>query len=166
VLSGRGPCDEMITRPEESYRLWCVVVCDLETSGIRKPWPTGGCCAKRKKERNIPLLSSSPSPSSTPPPLPPHKFSSLFAPNTLFVFPSPLYSVGVQGLCFGVIFTVFILFFAGFSQLPKPYYEISESLHHSQNSQFLTRLQIPRIQNCHLCCLNSLLNSRQSDKID
>jgi hypothetical protein len=22
----------MITRPEESYRLWCVVVCDLETS--------------------------------------------------------------------------------------------------------------------------------------
>jgi hypothetical protein len=25
------PCDELITRPEESYRLWCVVVCDLET---------------------------------------------------------------------------------------------------------------------------------------
>jgi len=23
-------CDELITRPEESYRLWCVVVCDLE----------------------------------------------------------------------------------------------------------------------------------------
>jgi len=31
-LSGRGLCDELITRPEESYRLWCVVVCDLETS--------------------------------------------------------------------------------------------------------------------------------------
>jgi len=31
VLSGRGLCDELITRPEESYRLWCVVVCDLET---------------------------------------------------------------------------------------------------------------------------------------
>jgi len=30
-LSGRGLCDELITRPEESYRLWCVVVCDLET---------------------------------------------------------------------------------------------------------------------------------------
>jgi hypothetical protein len=30
VLSGRGPCDELITRPEESHRLWCVVVCDLE----------------------------------------------------------------------------------------------------------------------------------------
>jgi len=32
VFSGRGLCDELITRPEESYRLWCVVVCDLETS--------------------------------------------------------------------------------------------------------------------------------------
>jgi len=31
-LSGRGLCDELITRPEESYRLCCVVVCDLETS--------------------------------------------------------------------------------------------------------------------------------------
>ena len=25
-------CDELITHPEVSYRLWCVVVCDLETS--------------------------------------------------------------------------------------------------------------------------------------
>ena len=32
VLSGRGLCDELITRPEESYRLWRVVVCELETS--------------------------------------------------------------------------------------------------------------------------------------
>jgi len=32
VLSGRDLCVELITRPEESYRLWCVVVCDLETS--------------------------------------------------------------------------------------------------------------------------------------
>ena len=32
MLSGRGPCDGLITRPEESYRMWCVVVCDLETS--------------------------------------------------------------------------------------------------------------------------------------
>jgi len=30
VLSGRGLCDELITRQQESYRLWCVVVCDLE----------------------------------------------------------------------------------------------------------------------------------------
>jgi hypothetical protein len=32
VLSGIGLCDEMITRPEESYRLWRVVVCDHDTS--------------------------------------------------------------------------------------------------------------------------------------
>jgi hypothetical protein len=30
VLSGRGLCDELITRPEEFYRLWPVVVCDHE----------------------------------------------------------------------------------------------------------------------------------------
>ena len=30
MLSGRGLCDELIARPEESYRLWFVVVCDLE----------------------------------------------------------------------------------------------------------------------------------------
>ena len=35
-------CDELITRPEESYRLWCVVVCDLETSRMRRPWPALG----------------------------------------------------------------------------------------------------------------------------
>jgi hypothetical protein len=33
-LSGIGLCDELITRPEESYRLWSVVVCDLETAKI------------------------------------------------------------------------------------------------------------------------------------
>jgi len=38
VFSGRGLCDELITRPEESYRLWCVVVCDLETSRIGAPY--------------------------------------------------------------------------------------------------------------------------------
>ena len=32
VLSRRGLYDELITRTEESYRLWGVVVCDLETS--------------------------------------------------------------------------------------------------------------------------------------
>jgi len=38
VLSGRGLCDELIARPEESYLLWCVVMCDLETSRMRSPW--------------------------------------------------------------------------------------------------------------------------------
>jgi len=37
-LSGRGLCDELITRPEESYRLWCVVMCDLETSRTGAPY--------------------------------------------------------------------------------------------------------------------------------
>src|SRR5215475_7063299 len=35
VLSGRGLCDELITRPEESYRLCCVVVCDIKISRKR-----------------------------------------------------------------------------------------------------------------------------------
>jgi len=39
VSSVRGLCDELITRPEESYRLWCVIVCDLETSRMRRLWP-------------------------------------------------------------------------------------------------------------------------------
>jgi len=49
VVSGRGLCDELITHPEESYLLWCVVVCDPETSRMRRPWPSGGggCCAKK-----------------------------------------------------------------------------------------------------------------------
>ena len=38
VLSGRGFCDELFTRPEESYRLCCVVVCDLETSRMGAPY--------------------------------------------------------------------------------------------------------------------------------
>jgi len=37
-LSGRGLCDELITRPVESYRLCCVVVCDLETSKMSAPY--------------------------------------------------------------------------------------------------------------------------------
>ena len=35
---GRTPLDELITRPEEFYRLCCVVVCDLETSRIGAPY--------------------------------------------------------------------------------------------------------------------------------
>jgi hypothetical protein len=49
VLSGRGLCDKLITRPEDSYRLWRVVVCDLETSWMRRSWPNGGCRAKNKQ---------------------------------------------------------------------------------------------------------------------
>ena len=42
VLSGWGLWIGLITRPGESYRLWCVVVCDLETSSIGRPWRTLG----------------------------------------------------------------------------------------------------------------------------
>ena len=55
VLSGRGFCDRPISCPEESYRMWCVTVCGLETSGMRRPWPTLGCYA-RKKKRNKDIL--------------------------------------------------------------------------------------------------------------
>jgi hypothetical protein len=36
VLSGRGFCDGLVTRPEEANRLWRVVVCDQETSKTRR----------------------------------------------------------------------------------------------------------------------------------
>ena len=41
-LSDRGLCDGLITRPEESYRLWRVVVCDQETSQTRRLKPATG----------------------------------------------------------------------------------------------------------------------------
>jgi len=41
--------DKPITHPEESYRLWCVVVFDLKTSWMRRSWPTGGCRVKNKQ---------------------------------------------------------------------------------------------------------------------
>jgi hypothetical protein len=41
-LSGRGLCDGLITRPEESYGMWFVLVCDLETSRMRKLKPASG----------------------------------------------------------------------------------------------------------------------------
>jgi hypothetical protein len=39
VLSGKGLCNGLITHPEESYRLWRVVVCDQETSNTRRLKP-------------------------------------------------------------------------------------------------------------------------------
>ena len=42
VLSGRGLCNGLITRSEESYRLWRVVVCDQETSEARRLKPARG----------------------------------------------------------------------------------------------------------------------------
>jgi len=45
---GRGLCNELITRPEESYLLCCVFVCDRVTSRMR-PWPALGYSATGKK---------------------------------------------------------------------------------------------------------------------
>ena len=39
VLSSRGLCDGLIIRLEESYRLCCVVVCDLENLTNEEPYP-------------------------------------------------------------------------------------------------------------------------------
>ena len=53
VLSGRGLCDKLITLPEKSYRLWCVVVCDLETSRMRTAWSALGCSATGGKKNRL-----------------------------------------------------------------------------------------------------------------
>ena len=61
VFSGRGICDGLITRPEESYRLWHIIVCDLETSKMRRLKPvTGlwkiqpkGCNAKKTNNNKL-----------------------------------------------------------------------------------------------------------------
>jgi hypothetical protein len=39
VLSGRGLCDGLITRPGESCQMWRVIVCDQETSYAMRLWP-------------------------------------------------------------------------------------------------------------------------------
>jgi len=46
VLSDRGLCDGLITRPEESYPVWCVLgECHREASILRRPSSTGGARA-------------------------------------------------------------------------------------------------------------------------
>ena len=53
VLSGRGLFDALIMRPEESYWLWCVIVCDLGTSRMRRPWTVLGRSATGAKKNVI-----------------------------------------------------------------------------------------------------------------
>ena len=50
MLSGRGLCDELITCPEESYRLWCVVVCILENLKNEEAMTRVGSQRHNKKE--------------------------------------------------------------------------------------------------------------------
>ena len=53
MLSGRGLCDEMITRPEEPYRLWCFVVCDLENLKNEEAVTRVGSQRHRKKNSSL-----------------------------------------------------------------------------------------------------------------
>ena len=57
MLSSRGLCDELITRPEGSYQLWCVVVRGLETTWMKRPWPALGRSAKRKTMDKMTFVS-------------------------------------------------------------------------------------------------------------
>ena len=50
VLSGRGICDRPITPPEESYRLWYIVVGDLETSRMMTLWTALGCRPQKESK--------------------------------------------------------------------------------------------------------------------
>jgi len=59
VLSGRGLCDELITRPEESYQLCCVVVCDLETSRIGAPYIYDISSLRVKKKYDLRIAEAS-----------------------------------------------------------------------------------------------------------
>ena len=43
-------CDELITCPGESHWLWCVVVCDLETSWTRRIWPIRGLSRQKNQK--------------------------------------------------------------------------------------------------------------------
>ena len=39
VLSGRGLCDGLITRPEEFYRVWCIAVLETSLRGVSQTRP-------------------------------------------------------------------------------------------------------------------------------
>ena len=56
VLSDRGLGDELITRPEESYRLRCVVLCDQENSLMWRPWSALGRSATENKQYALSYL--------------------------------------------------------------------------------------------------------------
>ena len=58
VLSGRLS-DELFTRPEKSYRLRCVVVCDLKNSWMRTAWSTGGLSHRKQTNKPTTLRTSS-----------------------------------------------------------------------------------------------------------
>jgi hypothetical protein len=59
VLSGRGLCDGLITRPEESYRVWCVQLSVIvKPRKMRRPRPPRGCSAIEKNNSTHSFLTS------------------------------------------------------------------------------------------------------------
>jgi hypothetical protein len=48
VLSGRGLCVRLITRPEVVLNV-VHLECDCEASIMRRPWPIRDCCTITKK---------------------------------------------------------------------------------------------------------------------
>jgi len=57
VLSGKGLCDELITRPEESYRLCCVFVCDLENLKNEEAMTRVGSQHHRKVKKKVYVIA-------------------------------------------------------------------------------------------------------------
>ena len=55
VLSGTGLCEGLITRPEESYRLRCTLVCDLGSSRERRLRLVKGCKCRIEEFRKNPF---------------------------------------------------------------------------------------------------------------
>jgi hypothetical protein len=56
VLSGRGLCDGLIPRPEESYRLWCVSECDqvkINNLDTYCEWVEEARTTKKKKKKKF-----------------------------------------------------------------------------------------------------------------
>ena len=58
ISAGERPQDAhlLITRPEESYRLWCVVVCDLENLKNEEAMIALGRSATAKKNLTVGVL--------------------------------------------------------------------------------------------------------------
>jgi hypothetical protein len=56
VLPCRGLCDRPMNRPEESYRMRCVVVCDLENLINVEFLVHQGACHARKKPLQFTLI--------------------------------------------------------------------------------------------------------------
>ena len=57
MLPGRGLCDWLIARPEDSYRVWCVSV--IAKPGKGRPWPRfGSNHQKREKIKQSLMLYS------------------------------------------------------------------------------------------------------------